>query len=82
MNALELKSQLQSQLDHPIVPRQQSAVAADVLGDVPEVRGVKVDTAICAKRPIHMVGEVESFPSQLNRSLSPSEKVRDRAMFN
>ena len=39
-----LKRKLQSELDHPIITRQQSAVSADVLSDAPEIRRVQVDT--------------------------------------
>ena len=40
----QLKRKLQSELDHPIITRQQPAVSADVLSDAPEIRRVQVDT--------------------------------------
>src|SRR5207237_2833869 len=75
------KHQFQSELDDAIVARQQPAISADVVGDLPKVRSSQGNIAASGVRhetwngQIHMVGKVEGFRAQLNCLVFPYGKV-------
>ena len=78
---LQSKHQFQRQLDDAIIAPQQSAVSADVVGDLPKVRSSQSHVTASVVRhetwngQIHMVGKVEGFRTQLNRLVFPDPKV-------
>ena len=70
-----LKHQLQCELNDPIVTGLQSAVAADIAEDLPEVCSIEVNGTANIAYPrrkrawsveIDMVGKVESFRTDLD----------------
>src|SRR5438552_3809290 len=77
------KNEFQRKLDDAIVAPRQSAVPADVVGNLPKVRSREGHiTASLARvgrgtrcEEIQMVGKVEGFRAQLNRLAFPDRKV-------
>src|SRR5262249_24201159 len=78
---LRSENQLESKLDDTIVARLQSAVSADIAGDLPEVGRIQrksttkpAGTCPAGSHKIHMVRKVERFCPDLNGLLLANSK--------
>src|ERR1700682_495893 len=75
-----LKDKLHRDLDHAIVAGLQSVVSADVVGDLPNVRGGERNVSAglsgggrgARSEGVQMVGKIEGFRAHLNRLLFPN----------